>query len=74
METENTLLIIDDLKARREAKRLGLPITGTLGVLYAAKQKGLIPLLKPYLETLQSADFRIAPNIVKELLILSEET
>jgi predicted nucleic acid-binding protein len=39
MEIENALLIIDDLKARKEAKRLGFPVTGTLGVLYAAKLK-----------------------------------
>ena len=73
MEIEDVLLIVDDLKARKEAKRLGLPITGTLGVLYAAKQKGLIPALKPYVETLQSVGFRIAPNIVMELLTLCGE-
>jgi len=61
------------LKARREAKRLGLQMTGTLGVIYAAKQHGLIPVLKPYLEILQSVDFRIAPNLIKELLMLSGE-
>jgi predicted nucleic acid-binding protein len=73
MEMEDVLLIIDDLKARKEAKRLGLPITGTLGVLYAAKQKGLIPALKPYMEKLQVVGFRVAPNIIKELLILCDE-
>lgn len=32
MELSDTLLIIDDLKGRKEALRLGLKITGTLGV------------------------------------------
>jgi len=73
MELENVLLIIDDLKARKEAKRLGLQMTGTLGVLYTAKQKRLIPALKPYLEILQSVDFRIAPHLIQELLALSGE-
>jgi predicted nucleic acid-binding protein len=73
LELENVLLIIDDLKARKEAKRLGLSMTGTLGVLYAAKQKGLIPALKPYLDALQSVDFRVAPHILEELLSLSGE-
>jgi predicted nucleic acid-binding protein len=68
MEIENALLIIDDLKARKEAKRLGLPVTGTLGVLYAARQQGLISALKPYIDALQSVGFRIAPAIINELL------
>jgi predicted nucleic acid-binding protein len=70
---ENVLLILDDLKGRREAKRLGFKITGTLGVLFSAKQKGLIPALKPCIERLQAVDFRIDPSIVKELLALSGE-
>jgi predicted nucleic acid-binding protein len=73
MELDNVLLVIDDLKARKEAKRLGLKITGTLGLLYTAKQKGFIPMLKPYLDKLQSVDFRISPVIIKELLTLSNE-
>jgi predicted nucleic acid-binding protein len=70
---ENVLLIVDDLKGRKEAKRLGFKITGTLGVLFSAKQKGLIPALKPCIERLQAVDFRIAPPIVKKLLALSGE-
>ncbi|MDR3133128.1 MAG: DUF3368 domain-containing protein [Prevotellaceae bacterium] len=73
MEMENALLIIDDLKARKEAKRLGFPVTGTLGILYAARQQGLIPALKPYIDALQSAGFRVASNIIKELLALCHE-
>jgi len=73
LEMGNVLLIVDDLKARKEAKRLGLQMTGTLGVLYALKQKGFISALKPYIDVLQSIDFRIAPNIVSELLLLCGE-
>jgi predicted nucleic acid-binding protein len=73
MEIEETLLIIDDLKARKEAKRLGFPVTGTLGVLYTARQKELIPALKPYIDALQSVGFHIAAGIVKELLTLCHE-
>lgn len=70
---ENVLLVLDDLKARKEAKRLGFKITGTLGILFRAKQKGLIQALKPYIDKLQAVDFRISPLIVKELLKLSGE-
>jgi predicted nucleic acid-binding protein len=70
---KNVLLILDDLKGRKEAQRLGLKITGTLGILVFAKQKGLIPVLKPYIERLQAVDFRIAPSIVNKLLALNGE-
>jgi predicted nucleic acid-binding protein len=70
---ENVLLILDDLKGRREARRLGFKVTGTLGILFSAKKNGLIPALKPYIDRLQAAEFRIAPAIVKELLALSGE-
>ena len=36
------LLIIDDLAARRVARRLGLTITGTVGVVLAAAERRLI--------------------------------
>ena len=73
-ELENAILILDDLKARKEAKRLGFRVTGTLGVLFAAKQRGVIPALKPHLETLQASGFRIAPSIIAELIALSGES
>lgn len=37
LEKENPLLIIDDYKARREAKQLRIKYTGTLGILIDRK-------------------------------------
>jgi predicted nucleic acid-binding protein len=73
-EFEKTLLILDDLKGRREALRLGFQITGTLGVLSKARSKGIIPFLRPYLDKLIAADFRISPEVLEELLIKSGES
>jgi len=73
MTLGDVLLIMDDLKGRKEAKRLGFKVTGTLGVLFSAKQKGLIPALKPFIERLLSVDFRIAPQVINKLLALSDE-
>jgi len=39
---KNSLLIIDDLKGRKVARRLGLEIIGTLDLLKAMKLKGII--------------------------------
>jgi|SRR5215217_8798173 len=50
LEQQDCLLIIDELKGRRLARQLGLTLTGTLGVLAAAKRSGHIPLLKPVLD------------------------
>jgi len=73
LDLENVLLILDDLKGRKEAERLGLTFTGTLGVLFKAKKEGLIKELKPYIENLKVVGFRISPNIEEEILKRSEE-
>lgn len=73
LEFDNVLLILDDLKGRKEAEKLGLKITGTLGVLIKAKHSGLIQELKPYLESLKIAGFRIPPIVENEILRRSNE-
>jgi predicted nucleic acid-binding protein len=40
-------VLLDDKLARQMARRLGVPVTGTLGVLLRAKQVGLIVELRP---------------------------
>jgi predicted nucleic acid-binding protein len=40
LEYPDSLFIIDELKGRREAKSLGLKVTGTIGVIILAKQLG----------------------------------
>jgi hypothetical protein len=42
-ETPGSLLLLDDLLARRHAQLLGLAFTGTLGVLLKAKREGHVP-------------------------------
>lgn len=46
---ENSLLIIDESKGRKVAKEMGVQITGSLGLLVAAKQKEYIEAVKPIL-------------------------
>lgn len=70
VETADCLLIIDDLKARNLAKRIGLNLTGTLGIILKAKQKGIINSVKPILQKLKQTDFRISKNL--ELDIINE--
>lgn len=49
LEQKDCLLIIDELKGRKFAKKLALNITGTLGVILEAKKIGIIPSIKPIL-------------------------
>ena len=64
----DVILIIDDLKARKEANALGFKITGTLGVLFKLKEKGLINSLKQKVLQLAEIGFRINPKIIEEIL------
>ena len=66
-------LILDDRKARSWAKRLGIRIIGTAGVLIRAKQAGLIPSVKPLLEAMQQEGFRMDPVLMAEVLRLAGE-
>lgn len=53
LETPDCTLILDDYKARLIAERLGINITGTIGVIVKAKLQGIIPSIKPILEKIK---------------------
>ena len=67
------LLIIDERKARRIAKDMGLRITGTLGLLLEAKTRGIIESIKPILDTMLDNGIRISDTLYKEILYKSGE-
>lgn len=67
-EYRDAIIIIDDLKARKEAIALGFKITGTLGVLFRLKKEGLIDSLKQRISQLIGFGFRISPKIINEML------
>jgi len=61
-------LILDDKKARRVARQLNLPVTGTLAILLEAKERGIIPKIHDALDGLMAANFRISDALVQEVL------
>lgn len=73
LEKDNSLLIIDDLKARKFAKKLGLNITGALGVINKAKELGIIDKIKPVIDKLKMTDFRVGENVFDNLLNRNNE-
>ena len=70
LELDDTLLIVDDLKGRKEAQRLGLKITGLMGVLLKCKQENIISEVKPILIAIKEASFRISEKI--EMFVLQQ--
>jgi predicted nucleic acid-binding protein len=62
------LLIIDEQTGRAAAKELGLTIAGTAAVIGMAKQRGLIPSARAVFDALLKTDFRISPDIIRQVL------
>lgn len=52
LEAGADIVLLDDRDARHIAKRFGIPVMGTLGILALAKERGLIPEIKPVLKEL----------------------
>jgi len=61
-------LVVDEKAARHLAEGLGLNVIGTLGILLAAKRKGLIPAVRPQVEALLEKNFWISPRLVERAL------
>ena len=64
-EIEADVVIIDDANAKKHAKYLELPVTGTLGVLIKAKQKGYIDELKPILHQMIDHGIYLSNSLVE---------
>jgi uncharacterized protein len=74
LELKADQLLIDERIGRREAVRLGLSITGVLGVLLVAKNRGLISKVQPIMDALISqANFRISGQLYEEVLRTANE-
>ena len=67
-EVEISHVILDDGYARNKAKQMGLFVTGTLGVLLAGHQKGLIADLNIEINKLRNVGFRISDSIVDRMM------
>ena len=66
-------LISDDKQARAVAKRLGVSVIGTVGILVRAKQEGVITEIKPILDDLEANSFFISQALRDEALRLVGE-
>ena len=72
-EKAGKLLLLDDLMARKHARRLGIDFTGTLGVLLKSKQSHHLTFVTPVLEELERRGFRLDPGTRAAVLKLAGE-
>ncbi|WP_373512324.1 DUF3368 domain-containing protein [Persicitalea sp.] len=68
LESPNSTVVLDDYKARKLAKSLGVRVTGTIGVIMRAKSKGIFSVIKPILEKIKETDFRLSEEIESQAL------
>ena len=72
-EQDADIVIIDDQNAKKYAKYLGLPVTGTLGILIRAKQEGYIAELEPILDVMVQNGIYIKTSLIEHCLELVGE-
>jgi len=72
-ELSDALLLLDDRDARRHAHALELEISGTLGVLLLAKERGILDAVRPVLDRLQALRFRLDASTRQSVLELAGE-
>lgn len=70
LNSRSELMLIDEREGREVARRLGLRLTGTLGILIRAKFDGSLESLKDAINELQNSyAFSLAPALVERALL-----
>jgi predicted nucleic acid-binding protein len=64
---ENTLLILDDALARKQAIRKELTIIGTAAIVFTAQRKGLISDAEAIISQLNQVGYRISSAVVSQI-------
>ena len=59
----NIPILLDDLRTRKEAKRQGLKVVGSLSIIYIAKRKGLISSAKELLDLLIESGYYLSNTL-----------
>ncbi|MEM6878873.1 MAG: DUF3368 domain-containing protein [Bacteroidota bacterium] len=63
MDIDQAVLIIDEKKGRKVARKIGLNIIGLLGVIVKAKKEGRIPSGMQIISDLEKSNFRVSESL-----------
>ncbi len=66
-------ILLDEQLARSVAARYSLPVVGTLAVLIAAKQNGLLPAVKPVIDVMVAQGRHISEHLYGQVLASAGE-
>lgn len=64
----STVVIIDDLAGRKCAASLDIGVRGTLGLVLAAKRRGVIPAARPVSEDMMAAGLYLSKRVLEQAL------
>jgi predicted nucleic acid-binding protein len=67
-QPNEALLLMDELAGRRLAQEHGLRVAGTAAVIGLAKRGALISSAREVFAKLHASDFRIAPQVIRQVL------
>jgi predicted nucleic acid-binding protein len=74
IERKADLVLMDEAEGRHKARRLGLEVTGVVGMLLEAKSKGHVSRVLPCLDKLrQEAGFYLRESVYRHALKLANE-
>jgi len=74
LETEASAILMDERAGRSVASHHGIPVVGTLGILLRAKNRGMIPALRPLVDRLiAELGFFISAVLFEEILRRANE-
>jgi uncharacterized protein len=74
LSLHSDLVLLDEKEGRRVAQRLGLRVVGVVGLLIEAKERGLLPAIRPHLRALrQTAGFYVSEALYRYALELVGE-
>ena len=72
-ERQASLVVIDERRGRRHAIRLGLPVTGTIGLLLLGKEEGLLDEIGPLLTHFQTIGLYLHRDLIRQALVAAGE-
>ena len=68
------LVAIDELRGRRWAQRLGLELTGSLGLVVQLHREGVVPSLETAFAAMKAKGIRLQDRLLQEMLLIAAQS